>query len=88
MWKLTYSKSALKQIRKLDPQVRKRILLWIANNLVNCPDPRVHGKALTGALAGMWSYRVGSYRLLAELHDELITIDVVKVSHRSVVYDL
>ena len=32
-------------------------------------DPRTTGKALTGALGGLWRYRVGDYRLVCDIQD-------------------
>ena len=54
-----YSANARKALRKLDPGIRNMILKWIDKNLDGCTDARVHGKALTGNLAGLWRYRIG-----------------------------
>jgi mRNA interferase RelE/StbE len=41
------------------------------------------GKALRGRLCGVYSLRVGSYRILYQLTDEGKTIRVVTIRHRS-----
>ena len=59
---------------------------WIDKNLEGTSDPRVHGKALTGNLAGLWRYRVGDYRLIAEIRDDRLVILMLEVGHRSGIY--
>jgi len=43
-------------------------------------------KALKGRLAELWRYRVGNYRLVCELRDEVLVILVIRIGHRSDVY--
>ena len=42
---------------------------WIDKNLVDCADPRAHGKGLTANRSGQWRYRIGDYRLLCLIED-------------------
>ena len=87
MYKVVFSKNALKQIKKLDKSIAALIIGWIEKNLENCDDPRIHGKGLTANRSGQWRYRVGDYRILADIDDEKITVLVVSVGHRRDVYD-
>ena len=75
-----------RKIQKLDRETQRLILSYINRNLWNCPDPRASGKALTGPLRGLWRYRIGEYRLLAEIRDSEMLVIVVDVEHRSKVY--
>ena len=59
-----------KAFKKLDRQTQKIIKAWLDKNLMNCTDPRIHGKGLTSNRSGQWRYRVGDYRILAEIQDE------------------
>lgn len=86
MYKVEFSESAIKQLKKLDKQTSRIIKNWVIKNLVDCDDPRVHGKPLKGKLAGIWRYRVGDYRLFADIHDEILTIEVFEMGHRKEVY--
>lgn len=86
-YSVEYSKGAFKDLKKMDTQTRKLILSWIEKNLVNCSDPRVHGKSLRGNRQDEWRYRVGDYRILANIHDDKILIFVLKIGHRREVYD-
>ena len=87
MYRVEFSKNALKQLKKLDKPTAALVLGWIRKNREGCSNPRIHGKGLTANRSGQWRYRVGDYRIIAEIIDEKITILVVNVSHRRDVYD-
>lgn len=82
-----WSQRAQKQLKKLDRSISELILRWVHKNLDGCLNPRQHGKALTANHAGQWRYRVGDYRLIAEINDEEIVILILSVGHRKEVYD-
>lgn len=84
-WKIEVSAKADKSLRKLDRQVARKIIAALAE-LVELDDPRSRGKVLAGNLAGLWRYRVGDYRLLCVIDDEVLVVLVVDVAHRSKVY--
>ena len=77
---------AQKVINKLDKKIRERISNWINKTLEGCENPRRYGIALQGNLKGKWRYRVGDYRLIAEIHDEEILILIVDVDKRNDIY--
>ena len=80
------SSEAAKKIKKFDRETQHLIFSYINRNLRNCADPRASGKTLTGPLRGLWRYRIGDYRLLAEIRDGEMLIIAVDVGHRSQVY--
>ena len=81
-----FTERALKDLRKLDRHTAALILGWIRKNLENCENPRQHGKGLTANKSGQWRYRVGDYRLLAEIEDNKIRILILNVGHRREIY--
>lgn len=85
-YQVVLSESAKKSLRKLDPGVRAIIVKWLRKNLEGCSNPRLHGKALTGNLAGLWRYRVGNYRLIADIQDDRLVILMLDIGHRSEIY--
>ena len=85
-YKVEYTPAAIRQIRNLDGATRKLMRAWIEKNLVDCEDPRAHGKGLSGDRSGQWRYRIGDYRLLANILDDRIVIQVFKIGHRRFVY--
>ena len=86
-WQIEYSTTAKRALKKLDRQVARQILDYMSNQVANRPDPRSLGKALTGDLGGFWRYRVEDYRLICEIRDNQITVLVLKIGHRKMVYD-
>ena len=75
-----YEKKAVKQIQKLDSSVQKLIKTWIEKNLMGTTNPRQHGKGLMGNKSEYWRYRVGDYRILAEIRDAEVIIIIVPKS--------
>ena len=63
-----------KAFKKLDKQTQRIIKAWIDKNLDGCENPRLHGKGLTANRSGQWRYRVGDYRILAEVRDNEIVL--------------
>ena len=81
-----YSKIAMNTIKKMDSSTSKLIRTWIEKNLMNTENPRIKGKPLTGDLKGLWRYRVGDYRILAEIQDAKIVILILDIGHKSKIY--
>ncbi len=81
-----FSEKAKKNLKKLDRQTAALILGWIRKNLEGCENPRLHGRGLTSNLSGQWRYRVGDYRILAQISDEKVTILVLSIGQRSDIY--
>ena len=81
-----YTKAALKQLKKMIRFDAQLIVSWIGKNLEGCDNPRVHGKGLTANRSGEWRYRVGSYRILCVIQDDVLVIEIFSIGHRSTVY--
>ena len=75
-----------KSFKKTDKQTQKIIKAWIEKNLVGCENPRIHGKGLTANKSGQWRYRVGDYRILAEIRESELVLVLVEIGHRSRIY--
>ena len=75
-----------KAFKKLDRQTQKIIKAWLDKNLMNCTDPRIYGKGLTSNRSGQWRYRVGDYRILAEIQEERLVLVLINIGHRSRIY--
>ncbi|HIZ76500.1 MAG TPA: type II toxin-antitoxin system RelE/ParE family toxin [Firmicutes bacterium] len=78
--------TAKKQLKKMDRQTASMLLGWMRRNLEGCENPRQHGKGLSANRSGQWRYRVGNYRLIAEIEDDQIVILILSIGHRSDVY--
>lgn len=81
-YKVEFTKSAIKDLKKIDKKDSTKIAAWVKKNLVDCENPRQYGKALKGNLSDSWRYRVGNYRILAHIEDDRVVITVVNIGHR------
>ena len=85
-WSIEYAKTAKDQLRKLDKPVAKRILDFMDERIAVLENPRQTGKALKGPLGEFWCYRVGDFRIICEIQDDVISILVVQIGNRREVY--
>jgi mRNA interferase RelE/StbE len=86
-WEIELSDLAQKNLRKLDRQIANRILDFLQNRLAKLDDPRSIGEALKGSKLGeLWKYRVGDYRVIANIEDHTLRIVVVRIGNRKEVY--
>ena len=87
VWQIEVSDAAKKQLAKIGRVEAKRITAFLRLRVATMDDPRHLGEALQGArFAGLWRYRVGDYRILVDIRDEVVTVIVVGVGHRGAVY--
>lgn len=82
----TFDEKADKKFQKLDVMVQRRIVTWLNKNITNSIDPRLFGKALEGEFQTLWRYRVGKYRIIADIKDDKFLVLVVKAGKRNDVY--
>lgn len=76
------TQKAGKQMSKLPPLTKSRI----ANSLENLASEPYEGKILKAALKGLYSYRIGDYRIIYQIIKNRLIILVIKVMHRRDVY--
>ena len=62
------------------------ILAWIEKNLEGCDNPRQKGKGLSHEKKEIWRYRVGNYRLLVNIQDDILIILIIDFGHRKDIY--
>lgn len=77
----------MKQLKKLDHTTQKRIDRFIKTRLEVCDDPRSFGKGLTGNLSRYWRYRVEKYRIICEIRDHELIIQLITIGKRDTIYD-
>ncbi|MEI6457902.1 MAG: type II toxin-antitoxin system RelE/ParE family toxin [Pseudomonadota bacterium] len=87
VWRIEFDQAAKKELLKLDLQVARRILDFLHKRLLHVQDPRSLGEALRGCrLGNLWKYRVGDYRVIANIEDNVLCILVVRIGNRREVY--
>lgn len=84
-WRIDFTKQADKALVKLDKSISGRILDEI-EAIGKLENPRSRGRAFTGTFAGLWRYRVGDYRIICDIEDDVLLVLVVDVAHRKEAY--
>lgn len=84
VYRVEFTTAAAKEVRKLDPPIRRRLLAGISELE---REPRPHGVRKLAGFENAWRMRVGDYRVLYEVIDDHVLVTVVRVAHRRDVYD-
>ena len=87
MWRVEFDSDAARDLRKLGAVAQGSILRYLRQRIATAENPRRFGKPLTGDLKGLWRYRVGDYRIVAEIEDDRFVVLIVILGHRREVYD-
>lgn len=86
-WRIELSGLVQKNLHGLDKQIAKRVLRFLNDRVAKLDDPRSIGEALKGKKLGeFWKYRVGDYRIIADIQDSELLILVVRIGNRQEVY--
>jgi mRNA interferase RelE/StbE len=86
-WKIEFQRSAERELDKLDHEATRRILRFLNDRVAKLEDPRSIGEALRGSeLGSFWKYRVGDYRIIADIDDGTVRIFIVRIGNRREVY--
>ncbi|MDA3898321.1 MAG: type II toxin-antitoxin system RelE/ParE family toxin [Desulfobacteraceae bacterium] len=87
IWKVEFDERARKELRKLDRQAQVNILSYLRTRIATHEDPRRFGDPLRKTLIGLWKYRVGPYRIICYINENVVTVRVLRVGHRKNVYE-
>lgn len=83
-YQVQVASAALRQLRKLDPAGRRRVQAAVE---LLAEQPRPNGaKKLQGGECE-WRVRTGDYRIVYEIHDNVLVVLVVAVGHRREIYE-
>ncbi|MBX3453524.1 type II toxin-antitoxin system RelE/ParE family toxin [Ferrovibrio sp.] len=86
-WTIEFSRTAEKQIAKLDRRWQREILDYLDQRVARQSDPTQLGKPLRGDMKGLWRYRIGDFRVICSLEADRLVVHVVGLGHRSAVYE-
>jgi len=82
-FEVSFSVKAAKELKRLDKQIQRRIIEKLTYYAAT--ENLSEAKKLTNPLLGEWRYRIGDYRVTFDFSEN--EIQVLKVAHRSEVYD-
>lgn len=84
LWGLLVAGPARRALDRLPEKVALAVLDFVVGPLLE--NPHRVGKPLRGDLAGLHSARVGTYRVVYEIDEEVTTVNVLFIDHRADVY--
>ena len=85
-WVYRFDERALKDLKKMDRAAQRAIIAYLDERIAGNEDPKRFGKPLAGDLAGLWRYRLGSYRIICQIQDNELLVLVLTVGHRRNIY--
>ena len=80
---ITFTSSADRSLRRLDEELQRRIVTKVNALAI---DPRPPGALKMAGGLPLWRIRIGSYRMINEIHDDQLVVLVLRVSHRKDAY--
>ena len=83
-YRVSLAPSAARELRKFDPDVRRRIQAAL-DLLATEPRPPAATQLVGGS--GEWRVRTGNYRIVYEINDDQLLVLVLRMAHRREVYD-
>lgn len=84
-WKVEIDPAAVRELAKLDPQIARRILIFLHGRVAVLENSRRIGEALKGSKLGeFWKCRVGDYRIISSIDDGALRILVVTIGNREI----
>ena len=83
-YEVIFSPTARREMSAVPERVVPAIVEFVFGDLA--ASPRRVGKPLERELAGSFSARRGSYRILYDIDDELNRVLILRVAHRADVY--
>ena len=82
-YQIEFTKGAVKQLKKLPVEIRERIDLKIQELAVN---PRPDGVKKLETELSLYRIRVGDYRVIYQIQDDVLLVTIVKAKHRKEIY--
>jgi mRNA interferase RelE/StbE len=83
LYRIEFKPSAARSLGKLPEQVQKRMAVKVSALAKNPRPPGV--EKLSGA-ESLYRIRIGDYRIIYEIQDQVLLVLVVKVGHRGEIY--
>lgn len=82
-FEIRFTARAVREVRKLDPQTRRRIQAAVE---LLADNPRLPASTQLVGGSGEWRIRTGDYRIIYEIDDDVLLVLVIRIGHRREVY--
>ncbi len=84
-WRLSIAASAERSLERLPPKIATATVQFMLGPLVEAPR-RVGHPLQRRELTGLWSACRGAYRIVYELNEAELVVNVIRIDHRADVY--
>ena len=85
-WIIKFIPKIKRELKKLDKKDSKNILDFLENEVMLLEDPRTIAIKLKKNLKEFYKFRVGNFRIIADIQDNQLLILVVRIANRKDVY--
>jgi len=85
-WIIKFIPKIKRELKKLDKKDSKNILDFLENEVLLLEDPRTIAIKLKKNLKEFYKFRVGNFRIIADIQDNQLLILVVRIANRKDVY--
>ena len=86
-WVYKFTDTARKNLKDLGPSEAKKITDYLDKRIASGAHPKQWAEPYRRDLHGLWKIRIGQYRVVARLHENVLVIEIVKVGNRKDVYE-
>jgi mRNA interferase RelE/StbE len=83
IYQLLFDDKVIKDLKKIDSTWQRKILQAIQTTLLTNPHA---GKKLVGDLSPYYRLRVGDYRVIYNIIEQQVVVNVIRIRHRKEVY--
>jgi mRNA interferase RelE/StbE len=82
-YRVEFAPRASRTVEKLEPRVKAQVLAQVAALSL---DPRPPGVRKLAGYPNTYRIRLGEYRIVYEVRDDVLVVHVVRVGHRKSIY--
>jgi mRNA interferase RelE/StbE len=83
MYEIEISRTAEKQLKKLNSNLQRKISAVILSLSI---EPRPYGCKKLSGFEALYRVRCGDYRIIYEVMDKKVTVTILKLGHRKDIY--
>jgi mRNA interferase RelE/StbE len=86
-WVYEFTLEAQRDLKKIGPSEARKIFAYLDKRIASGAHPKEWADPYRRELHGFWKIRIGEYRAVARLHENVLIVQVVKVGNRRDVYE-
>ena len=87
IWVYEFSADARKKLKAIGPSEAGKIIAYLDKRIASGAHPKQWADPYRKDLHGYWKIRIGEYRAIASLHENVLLIEIVKIGNRRDVYE-